>query len=106
MSITPNDQTYTILQVEEFNSYSTFGHHGLIKRGTLEIKRSTRAIPPKIIFFIKLDINTYHRSPQSKIMNPQINSLLLFEFIWNPPTTFISIPQWLDSLIIHQHYEP
>ena len=45
MSITPNDQIYTILQVKEFNSYSTFGHHGLIKRGTLEIKRSTRAIP-------------------------------------------------------------
>ena len=53
MSITPNDQIYTIVQVKEFNSYSTFGHHGLIKRGTLEIKQSTRAIPPKIIFFIK-----------------------------------------------------
>ena len=54
MSITPNDRIYTILQVKEFNSYSTFGHHGLIKRGTLEINNQREQFLLKIIFFIKI----------------------------------------------------
>ena len=102
------EQTIQVMATRDLIQNSILEQNELKQRGILKDIQHQEPFPPKTTFFIKQDVDLNGELSMYYIMNPQINSLLLFKFYTEPPATFHLVPhtQRLYSLISPQHHEP
>ena len=102
------EQTIQVMATRDLIQNSILEQNELKQRGILKDIQHQEPFPPKTTFFIKQDVDLNGELSMYYIMNPQINSLLLFKFYTETPATFHLVPhtQRLYSLISPKHHEP